>query len=111
MQQARAIVTTCLKASPWRTVSRGFARTRRAAPKNPHSEAAVAAAAAVFQVPTDSAQMAFVAKASKIISDMSSKSSSTYIKEGEIEENNAWNWVPPRDGEREDDEIIPIKLG
>ena len=106
MWRTLAASTVCLKSS--RMINRGFARTRKAAPKNPNSAEAIAAAAAVFQVPSDSAQMAFVTKASKIINDMSSKSSSTYIKEGEIEENNAWNWVPPRDGEREDDEIIPV---
>ena len=109
MWKVLAASSACLK-SP-RIANRGFARVRRAAPKNPNSEEAIAAATAVFEVPPESAQMAFVMKASKIISDMSSKSTSTFIKEGEIEENNAWNWVPPRDGEREDDEIIPVKDG
>jgi hypothetical protein len=95
------------------TTTRGFARMRRDAPKNPNSEASLAAAAAKLSaaVKVDPVQSAFISKATKIISDMSANSSSTYIKGGEIEENNSWNWVPPRDGEREDNEIIPVKKG
>lgn len=113
MMQSRSMISACVRAIQHKTTSRGFARLRRDAPKNPKSESALAAAAAKLS-PTgivDPVQNAFISKASKIINEMSASSSSTFIKAGEIEENNSWNWVPPRDGEREDNEIIPVKRG
>jgi hypothetical protein len=108
MLHTRPIIAAGVKVIQRNTACRGFARMRRVAPKNPNSEAALAAAAAAKLSTTENA---FISKATKIISDMSAKSSSTYIKGGEIEENNSWNWVPPRDGEREDNEIIPVRKG
>jgi hypothetical protein len=108
MLQTRSMIAAGIKVIQHNTTSRGFARIRRDAPKNPNSEAALAAAAAAK---LSGSQNAFITKATKIISDMSANSSSTYIKGGEIEENNSWNWVPPRDGERDDNEIIPVKKG
>ena len=66
---------------------------------------------------TPNAHDGYVEQADKIMNDvrekvkMSKLNTNTHIKEGEIEENNSWNWVPPRDGEREDDEIIPVIKG
>lgn len=108
MLHTRPMIAAGMKAIQRQTTSRGFARIRRAAPKNPNSEASLAAAATAKLSATENA---FISKATKIISDMSANSSSTYIKGGEIEENNSWNWVPPRDGERDDNEIIPVKVG
>ena len=61
---------------------------------------------------------AFVNQADKMMSDMREKvkettdrNTNTFIKEGEIEENNSWNWVPPREEGRDEDELIPVKKG
>lgn len=118
MQQSRVAICTALRSTTWKTTCRGFARIRsREAPINPKSEASLAAAAAkelrweqaakdAEEHSSDSSrtpfeETPFFAKASKIISDMSSKKTNldgTMIKEGEVEEGNSWNWVPPRDG-------------
>jgi hypothetical protein len=131
MQQSRAAICTAIRSTNWKTSCRGFARIRsREAPINPKSEASLAAAAAKAlkreQLSADAEahssessgvpfeETPFFAKASKIISDMSLKtanSTSTSIKEGELEENNSWNWVPPRDGAADTAEIIPIIQG
>ena len=131
MQQSRTVICTAMRSTTWKISCRGFARIRsREAPINPKSEASLAAAAAralkIEQTPTDAEDRSsdssrtpfedtpFFAKASKIISDMSLKTtnlSSTSIKEGELEEGNSWNWVPPRDGGEDTSEIIPVIKG
>ena len=115
MQYARSIISAGSRSGTWKTVNRGLARIRRDAPKRPTPEMLEAySKAAAMPNPHEG----FVNQADKVMKEMRAKvkettdrHSSTFIKEGDIEENNSWNWVPPREEGREDDEVIPIKRG
>ena len=116
MQCSRSLISSGIKrcTGASKTCLRGFARDRRGPPRRPTEEMLAGyARAAAEPNPHDG----YVEQADKIMSGVRDKvkmnkvSNSTHIKEGEVEENNAWNWVPPRDGEREDDEIIPVIKG
>lgn len=105
----RSAITSGLKTS-WQISSRGLARLRRDAPKRPTAEQLEA-----LSKPPVNAHEGFVQQADKIMGAMRAKvntaSTATHIKEGEVEENNSWNWVPPRDLDREEEQLIPVIRG
>ena len=106
----RSLILPGLKTKPWQFSSRGLARIRREAPKKPSAEALEA-----LSRPVSSAHTGYVAQADKIMGAMRAKvnasSTATQIKEGEVEENNSWNWVPPRNNDDEEEQLIPVISG